>query len=279
MRAERCLSCHFGDATRFVDHRLMGAGHPRLPFELDTFTALQPAHFRVTENYIRRKGLVTDAQVWAVGQAIVLAKRAAAITDPKRSREGIFPEFVLFDCESCHHDADPLHAPRPNTAGLPPGTVKLNEASAVMLHVAAARVDPAAARALSTHLLALDQASNADWPAVQREAAALRETALALAPALARHSFSRDDLRAMTNAVIALGVEPAELRYSHVEQFAFALQSLRSAMLAAGYLSESAAARSAAALNDLQASFPNGQSVRRDAFIKAVRQLQRALGP
>jgi len=33
----------------------MGAGHSRLAFELDTFTILQPAHFRVDEDYIERK--------------------------------------------------------------------------------------------------------------------------------------------------------------------------------------------------------------------------------
>src|SRR5690606_27638381 len=46
-RAELCLTCHLGTADRFASHRLMGAGHPRLSFELDTFTRIQPAHFRI----------------------------------------------------------------------------------------------------------------------------------------------------------------------------------------------------------------------------------------
>ena len=50
-----CLSCHFGDETKFVTHRLMGAGHPRLSFELDTFTAIEPAHFDVDDDYRARK--------------------------------------------------------------------------------------------------------------------------------------------------------------------------------------------------------------------------------
>src|SRR5438876_3747651 len=35
-RARLCLSCHFGNGDRFVTHRIMGAGHPRMSFELDT---------------------------------------------------------------------------------------------------------------------------------------------------------------------------------------------------------------------------------------------------
>src|SRR5262249_3240208 len=37
-RALKCLSCHYGDETRIADYRLYGAGHPRLRFELATFT-------------------------------------------------------------------------------------------------------------------------------------------------------------------------------------------------------------------------------------------------
>ena len=50
MRAGLCLSCHFGNQEKFVTHRMMGAGHPRMSFELDTFTQLQPAHFVVDED-------------------------------------------------------------------------------------------------------------------------------------------------------------------------------------------------------------------------------------
>ena len=53
-RARLCLSCHFGDPLRFANHRIMGAGHPRMSFELDTFTALQPAHFKVDADYRKR---------------------------------------------------------------------------------------------------------------------------------------------------------------------------------------------------------------------------------
>src|SRR3954454_11671335 len=47
IRAKTCLACHLGAAGQDVDHELIAAGHPDLAFELDTFTAAQPAHHRM----------------------------------------------------------------------------------------------------------------------------------------------------------------------------------------------------------------------------------------
>ena len=46
-RVTLCLSCHYGTSDKFATHRIMAAGHPRLSFELDTFQAIEPAHYRV----------------------------------------------------------------------------------------------------------------------------------------------------------------------------------------------------------------------------------------
>ena len=102
-RAELCISCHFGDETKFVTHRIMGAGHPRMSFELDTFTAIQPAHYKIDSDYRKRKKVANGIQTWAIGQAMSLERRMDAVLDPKRNRDGLFPELVLFDCQACHH--------------------------------------------------------------------------------------------------------------------------------------------------------------------------------
>ena len=94
-RAKLCLSCHFGNESKFVTHRIMGAGHPRLSFELDTFTQIQPAHFRVDDDYARRKQVSDSLQVWALGQAVALGEFLDALLDPQRGRDGLFPELVL----------------------------------------------------------------------------------------------------------------------------------------------------------------------------------------
>jgi hypothetical protein len=49
-RAEKCLSCHLGTAEKFVDHEMIAAGHPDLYFELDTFSAVMPPHWKETDD-------------------------------------------------------------------------------------------------------------------------------------------------------------------------------------------------------------------------------------
>ena len=58
VRAEMCLDCHLGNSNQFATHRIMGAGHPRISFEVDSFTDFQPAHYVIDDDYRKRKKVV-----------------------------------------------------------------------------------------------------------------------------------------------------------------------------------------------------------------------------
>jgi hypothetical protein len=277
-RAEKCLGCHVGGGKRFVDHRLYGAGHPRLAFELDTFTAIQPAHFVVDKAYIERKGRISDAQVWAVGQALAVVRKMDAVLDPAHAHPGLFPEFAFYDCQSCHHPFEPLHGARPSAAGLDPGSVRFDDANALMLQLASAGVAPDASLALGEHIRALDQAAVRDQAGVQREAAAVRDIATRLVGPLASRPFGANELRGLADAVIALGRAPGEWRFSHAEQATMALESIVAAMKAAGLVGDRQSAALEVAMKALYGSFAGEASVRPDAFAAALREVGRALG-
>ncbi|MCY7387568.1 MAG: cytochrome c family protein, partial [Burkholderiales bacterium] len=102
-RAKLCMSCHYGNKDKLVTHRIMGAGHPRMSFELDTFTEIAPKHFVVDKDYSERKKVWDGAKTWAIGQALAVSETMTILADPKRGRDGVFPELVLFDCHACHH--------------------------------------------------------------------------------------------------------------------------------------------------------------------------------
>ncbi len=276
-RAAKCLSCHFGDPAddnRFVTHRIMGAGHPRMGFELDTYTAVEPAHFIVDQRYIERKGPVDDVQVWAVGQAVDLAKRMGAFLEPKRAPKGVFPELVLFDCQSCHHPYNSLHGGSYGASGSAPGSLKLYDANAVMLRAIAAHLAPAAAKALSSQILALQRASSESWGAVQGEAREMRRLANGLLPTLSGHDFSRDDATALTDAVISLGLSGDGTQYSDAEQATMALASIASALKSSGGLTEGQTSGMTKAMNRLYGSFAAGETYRHEPFVKALREFQ-----
>jgi hypothetical protein len=70
LRAEKCVSCHLQ-----IDHEMVAAGHPDLlAFELDTFSATMPPHWR-------DKGTWATTRAWATGQVISLREAARQLGD------------------------------------------------------------------------------------------------------------------------------------------------------------------------------------------------------
>ena len=279
VRAERCLTCHVGDDKNFVTHQIMGAGHPPLGFELDTYGATQPAHYQVDADYIERKGRPNDIQLWAVGQALDLKKRMDLLLDPKNAPKGLQPELALFDCHACHHPVDKLQwRPRAST-GLPPGRLHLYDTSAVMLRVVAARIAPEVAALLGTHLLQLHRATTEDWSAVRREAEAVRHAAERLIPLLAKREFDRGDALALAKGVIAVGVSGDDLDYSAAQQQTMGLASIVAAMHLLGLADNGQIKALDAALRGLYDAVANDRSYRPESFVEALRQFQAKLPP
>jgi Cytochrome c554 and c-prime len=279
-RAAKCLSCHFGDPAddnRFVTHRIMGAGHPRMGFELDTYTAVEPAHFVVDQSYIERKGPVDDVRVWAVGQAVDLVKRMDALIEPKRAPRGLFPELVLFDCQSCHHPYNSQPGEGYGSTASAPGSLKLYDANAVMLQAIAAHLAPATDKTLSSLIPALQNAIGESWSAVQGNAREMRRLANRLLPTLASRDFSRDDAKALTRNVISLGLAGDGTKYSVAEQATMALASIASALRSSGQLSDGQASAMTQAMNRLYGSFAADETYHWVPFVKALKEFQRTV--
>ncbi|MDZ7684209.1 MAG: multiheme c-type cytochrome [Gammaproteobacteria bacterium] len=153
-RAKLCLSCHMGTTDKMATHEIMGAGHPRLAFELDTFTILQPAHFRIDEDYVERKWSDSSLVTWQLGQ-VEAARQSLALIDHAMRATGVFPELGVFDCHACHHPMDEVRWRPQEYVGLPPGSVRLNDAHFVMLMEFARVLAPATGEQLATELEAL----------------------------------------------------------------------------------------------------------------------------
>jgi hypothetical protein len=233
-RAELCLSCHFGDERKFVDHRLMGAGHPRQSFELFLFTAIQPAHHDVDADY-RSRGKRADPGVkeWALGQAVAVREILAALLDPKRGRDGIWPEFVLFDCHACHHPmSNTRWRPRAST-GLGPGVARLNDASFLMLRVALETVAPDAARSLATNLRALHAAASGGAGDVGALARRMQGEIANAIRSLEAWRVDAAALAAVSARLVAEGTGGEYADYGGAEQATIALQILLDARASA----------------------------------------------
>lgn len=237
-RAKLCLSCHFGTKDRFITHRIMGAGHPRLAFELDTYSWTQPGHFVVDADYKERKPGINSVQVWAVGQAVNVDYLLDAMLDPKRNKDGIFPELVFFDCHACHHPMSNVRwAPR-ESHGIGPGVPRIYDANMIMLGILAERIDPAAAERFSAKTKALHQASLEGHESVLKAAAALKEETGGLITRLSNHTFTDEDMLALIEGLISEGLRGEYVDYAAAEQATMAISAVMQGMADAGVITK-----------------------------------------
>ena len=276
-RARLCLSCHFGDESKFVDHRIMGAGHPRLSFELDTFTQIEPAHFDVDDDYRTRKDVADAVQTWAIGQGMALSQILGAVLDPKRNHAGIFPEPVLFDCHACHR---PMSAaawqPRPSQ-GLGPGIVRFNDANLVMLRIVAGVVSPPLAKKLTEQGRAFHLASLKGDQQWQSAARALQATALQATDVFAQHDFADErTLRALLDALVREGTKGEYVDYMVAEQTTMAMGTLVQAMRDANVISGAEADRVEAVMDEMYQAVAEDERYRPKVALDALKRVQSA---
>jgi hypothetical protein len=176
--AQTCAGCHVGappgaeDPARDVNHDLIAAGHPRLAFEVTSYFANLPRHWRQASDSRRDSpggktavdGL-DEARLWAVGQAVAAESALTLLQHRAASKDVPWPEFAEYDCAACHHRLATPSSRQP-AAGVRPGAPAWGTWSLAMV--------PALAE-LSGHdvkLPALDELRRrlSEWPS--RETAA-----------------------------------------------------------------------------------------------------------
>ena len=273
-RAELCLSCHFGNADRFVTHRLMGAGHPRMSFELDTFTVVEPAHFKIDEDWQKRKRVWDGVKVWAIGQALAVKETMAVLQDPKRSHDGLFPELVLFDCYACHHPmSDKRWAPR--VPGLGPGAVRLNDSSMLMARQIARAVDPSLGSRVADSVNRLQNAvvHGGDVTADARAVSAEMDELIAR---IEKRDFTPADLRAVLAGLVDEGLNGQYRDYAGAEQATMAIASVANFMYQKGLIKSAATVNGGIA--QLQAAVADDEHYRPGNFEAALRNFRGTVG-
>ena len=273
-RAQLCLSCHFGNGDRFVTHRLMGAGHPRMAFELDTFTIVEPAHFKVDEDWQKRKRIWDGVQVWAIGQALAVSELMDVLNDPKRGRDGLFPELVLFDCHACHH---PMSDKRwtPRTPGLGPGAVRLNDSNMLMVRQIARVVQAPLGARIAATMTRLQNAVSSGSDALA-QAQALNTDMKTLIPLLEKHNFTEADLRGVLSGLINDGLNGQYHDYAGAEQATMAIGSVANFMYQRGFIKS--ARNINGGLAALQTSVANDEHYSPVQFQAALRHFRGAVG-
>jgi len=272
-RARLCLGCHFGNKDKLVTHRIMGAGHPRMSFELDTFTEIAPKHFVIDKDYAERKTVWEGVKTWAIGQALAVQETMDILSDDKRGRDGLFPELVLFDCHACHHAMSDGRW-KPKTAfgpSISPGLVRVNDSNMLMLRALANTLDPKLGERIRAQVLKLHRAVAGDGDALA-EAAALKKLAGETVPIIAAADFGPPVVRRVLTELIDEGIAGYYSDYAAAEQATLAVSSVGS------FLEKQGAMRSAGAYNTslkkLNALLINDERYQPQQFVTQLKDLR-----
>jgi hypothetical protein len=227
-RAELCVSCHMGTRDKFTTHMILGAGHPRLQFELQWFTAMQPPHFVVNAGYVQRKGRIDPMNLWVTGQ-IENARRYLELLQTRVTQADTFlPDFALYECFACHHPIDKDHWSWSRSRagpGIEPGTLRLQKYPFVMLEAITEVLAPG-------ELPQLVAASDSLMRAGQKDMASLRSEAQKLHGWIDTHDgwirrqYAPAEIRKMRQTVLRYASEDKASDFSTADQVYLSVDSL-----------------------------------------------------
>jgi hypothetical protein len=223
-RSEKCLSCHLGTAEHDVDHRMIAAGHPDLVFELDSYSAIEPAHWKPAADPYH------GVRLWAVGQAIQLRESLKKLA--RHTQGGSWPEFSDYDCFSCHHSLTRPESSWRQERGYEhraPGSPAWETAHYTVFRILAKEVDSAASQELEGQINRVYEAAS-DWNGsrndISERALAASETANRLVTEISQTRFDQDRATALLEAISAEGDSIANQDTRSAEQATMALDTI-----------------------------------------------------
>ena len=247
-RANVCLDCHYGSSKpgQFVTHAMMAAGHPRVSFELDLFSALQQ-HHTIDGDYTARKATPNSVRFWAVGQAEAVRRATSLFAQPRFAYEGAFPQFYFYDCHSCHRTITDgpqrkltfeTNPARPIPFGNPP----FNDENMIMLQAVAGALVPGEAAKFQSAARGFHAAMGQGPGEARAAAQALSVHAGVLADALSGRAYADADAFKVIAIIAGEATTPRFTDYAGSVQAVMAVDTLLNALVREGRVTQGAAA-------------------------------------
>ena len=285
-RTEKCLECHLGTKEKFVDHEMIAAGHPDLYFELDSFSAVMPRHWKVPRESAPGKPVEEAAWAgvrdWGTGQAVQLRASMERLTWRARGerfdKKDVWPEYAELSCFACHHSLSPAKDSWRQQHGYAerrPGDPAWNASRFVVFRLLADQVDSAAAQDLQ-HQVGRVNAEMSKLNPDRNEVAASATAAIAPAARLAERrahlQYDSGMTLRMLQRIADNADEIAVADERAAEQAVMAIDSLYIAYSKDSKPGNAPEVR--AAINGLFQQLENPSAYNADTFAAALRQLR-----
>ena len=285
-RTEKCMECHLGTKEKFVDHEMIAAGHPDLYFELDSFSAVMPRHWKVPRESDPGKPVEEAAwsgvRDWSAGQAVQLRasmeRLAWRAKGERTDKKDPWPEYAELSCFACHHSLGPAKdswRQQHGYEGRRPGDPAWNASRYAIFRLFAKQIDPTSAQELDRHILTVSgemSKLNPERTAVATAALSAAPLAQQFADRLAKMSYDQAITLRMLQSISDNADAIAASDERAAEQAAMAIDSLYIAYSKDAKPADAAEAR--VAINVLFQQLENPSSYDADRFASALKGLR-----
>jgi hypothetical protein len=284
-RTEKCLECHLGTKEKFVDHEMIAAGHPDLFFELDSFSAVMPRHWKSPRESAPGKPAEDAAWAgvrdWSAGQAVQLRAEMERLTwrakGERFDKKEVWPEYSELSCFACHHALAPAKdswRQEHGFAGRRPGDPAWNSSRYAVFRLLAKQMDTANSEELDRRLLAVSgemSKLNPDRSVVAASASAAAPVAQRFAERLRAMQYDRAVVLRTLQSISEDAEDISLADERAAEQAAMAMDSL--------YIAYSKDAKPGnadevrAAINELFRQLENPSAYNADQFASSLRRI------
>ena len=285
-RTEKCLECHLGTKEKFVDHEMIASGHPDLYFELDSFSAVMPRHWKVPRESAPGKPVDeatwNGVRDWSTGQAVQLRASMERLAWRAKGERGdkkdAWPEYAEQSCFACHHSLGPSKdswRQEHGYDGRRPGDPGWNASRYAVFRIFAKQVDSASAQELERQMMTVSTEMsklNPDRAVVASAALSAAPLAQQIAERMATMKYDQTITLRMLQGITDNAEEIAISDERTAEQAAMALDSLYIAYSKDTKPSNAAEAR--ASINQLFQQLENPSSYNADQFAAALRRIR-----
>lgn len=271
-RANLCMSCHQANKKNQFKHAYYGAGHPRLRFELETYSENLPYHYRYDSDYERRKGLVNGVHSWLVGQVLstiqTLDYLEQAIAQTK-----FIPELASFECFSCHQNISKRSSLKKGLSDF--GTPSVNSANLLMIKA----ISSTLANTNSGRLNSLIDQLMLPVSKKQQTLVLIRKIRL-----LVRNldiNLQNEDYQfigpKLLRNIVKYANQEIDISYGKAEMIAMSLSSLVTSVSGQGYLKSRYKNQYEKSLDTMYGLVSNSLDFKEDSFKRSLKTLQAKL--
>ena len=271
-RANLCLSCHQANKKNQFKHAYYGAGHPRLRFELETYSENLPYHYRYDSDYERRKGLVNGVNSWLVGQ-ILSTIQTLDYLEQAIAQAKFIPELASFECFSCHQNINRPYSRKNDSFEF--GTPSVYSGNLLMIKAIASTFPNNRSKRLKQLIneLMLPVSKKQETLALIRE---IRLLVKQLKIEVPYQEYRLVGPKLIKN-IVKFSNQEMEISYGKAEMIAMSLSSLITSASGQGYLESGSESIYEKSLDSLYKAVSNSLNFEEEDFKNSLKILQKKL--